>query len=59
MSATETKTTIASQLDAVAELLVSERVGSVERLALLRRQAQLIDEREAADLRALRAFQDR
>jgi hypothetical protein len=50
---------IASKLDAVAQQLVTSRVGSGERLRLLRRQAQLIDEREAAIRRARRAFQDR
>ena len=59
MPATPTKTTITRQLHDVAERLARKRVGSVERLTLLRRQAQLVDERDAAIVRARRAFQDR
>lgn len=54
-----TDAAIRKQLDAVGEKLGNDRAKGEKRLELLRRQADLGDERDAAVLRTRRAAQDR
>jgi hypothetical protein len=54
----QTDAKIKKQLNAVGERLSNDRAKGEERLALLRRQAQLGDERDEAALRARRAARE-
>jgi hypothetical protein len=55
MNSTGTRTQILRQMETVASRLESPKLGSQQRMALLRRQAELGDLRDALAERARRA----